>query len=231
SRPVRDLALYDYDGDGTDDFVVVTDAALSDTHGVELFVFSGVDGSELWASDIFDDGASAQRVLVVPGTGGDAGFVAVDNTRLHAFDAATGQATWTLAATNDGAVYIPIGAAGPEIAVMSEDGALSFYDAATRAYLRGFPFDAPTCDVVALGGDVRTLLVASGDALIAFNGKSGEARATAGDLGACVASNTRIATRDEPGSSHAIALGTSSVLVRERLGAPDAIFADSFDPH
>jgi outer membrane protein assembly factor BamB len=230
SLEVRDLSLYDVDGDGIEDFIVVTNGEFVESPGLQVLAFSGADGSELWTSpSVGDSTTRARRVFVAPSASGGADIVAVANDRLYAFDAATGSPTWTLAASADGGAFIPDGAVGAELMVYSVSGAITFYDATTHAYLRAFPLPAPVCDVIALDGDARKLLVAQGDALAQLDGIAGTDRATTGQLGQCIPDGTRLAAHAEDATTYAVAIGTGSALFRERLAFSDAIFASSFE--
>jgi outer membrane protein assembly factor BamB len=230
SLDVRDLAMYDVDGDGVDDIIVVTNGEFVESPGVQVLAFSGADGSELWASPgVGDSSTRARRVFVAPSASGGEDVVAVANDRLYAFDAATGSPAWTLAATADGGTFISHGATGAELAVYSGDGAITFYDATTHAYLRAFPLPAPVCDVIALDGDARKLLVAAGDSLAQFDGLAGTDHGVAPQLGQCVPSGTQLAAHAVDATTYSLAIGTGSALFRERLAFRDAIFASSFE--
>jgi len=223
-REVRDIAMHDCNGDGVDDFVAIVDANDGNERGPQLLAFSGVDGSLLWSTRVLAQGAFAERVLVVPSATGGSELVAVSSGHLRALDPATGGPKWWITAANDGAIYVPRGAAGPEYAVFSPQGGIAFYDAGTHAYLRSFSLAAPICDVLALDGDGRSLAIAAGDALLLFDGKGGITRAAAGSLGQCLQNATRMAASP----SGVVALGTGSALFREYVDS-DRIFADSFD--
>jgi hypothetical protein len=180
----------------------------------------------LWRSGTYAAGTFAERVLVVPSPTGRSELVAVSNRVLRGFDPSTGASKWWFAAANDGAIYVPDGAGGPEFAVFSPDGAIAFHDARTHARVRSFPLPAAICDALALDGDVRTLLVATGDSLVLFDGKAGVARATVAPLGACLWNATRMSAN----ADHVVALGTGSAVFREQAYTTrDRIFAGSFD--
>jgi hypothetical protein len=225
-RQVRDVAMYDCNGDGFDDFVTIVDVYDGYQYGVELLAFSGADTSLLWRSGTYAAGTFAERVLVVPSPTGRSELVAVSNRVLRGFDPSTGASKWWFAAANDGAIYVPDGAGGPEFAVFSPDGAIAFHDARTHARVRSFPLPAAICDALALDGDVRTLLVATGDSLVLFDGKAGVARATVAPLGECLWNATRMSAN----ADHVVALGTGSAVFREQAYTTrDRIFAGSFD--
>ena len=226
-RQVRDVAMYDCDGDGIDDFVAIVDVYDGYQYGVELLAFSGADTSLLWRSGTYAAGTFAERVLVVPSPTGGGEVVAVSNRILRGFDPSTGASKWWFAAANDGAIYVPDGAGGPEFAIFSPEGGMAFYDAVTHAQLRSFPLAESTCDALALDDNVRSLVVAMGDSLVLFDGKAGVVRTTVGSLGQCLPRVTRMSAN----ADHAVALGTGSAVFREQVFlSTDHIFAGSFDP-
>ncbi|HET7925575.1 MAG TPA: PQQ-binding-like beta-propeller repeat protein [Rhodanobacteraceae bacterium] len=226
-REVQDVAVHDCNGDGVGDYVVIVTVNDGSARGIQLFAFSGVDGSVLWSSEVYAAGTFAERILLVPSANGGTELVAVSNRILRGFDPATGASRWWFAAENDGAIYVPDGVGGPELAVFSRDGGIAFYSATTHAYARGFSLPAATCDAVALDDDVRSLAVTTGDALVLFDGKAGVARATAASLGQCLPGATRMSAN----ASGVVALGTGSAVFREKVDfARDRIFAGSFDP-
>ncbi|MEO7064870.1 MAG: VCBS repeat-containing protein [Dokdonella sp.] len=234
SRAITDLALFDFNGDGTNDFVVATHPVSTGATGAELQVFSGVDGHPLWTSVAMGSGfAGINGVLVTntPGNAAGSELVAVLPDSLRAYNSQTQLLDWVLAATCDGATYVPHGVNGPEIAVFVQGGALTFYDASTQAYLRSYVLPAPLRAITALDGDVHALVASTGDALALIDGSDGTIHASSDYLGADPALGNQLAVLQQGGSVWHVAAGSQAAMFRYRLELSDRIFADSFDSH
>ncbi|HUD42549.1 MAG TPA: VCBS repeat-containing protein [Dokdonella sp.] len=228
SRAIRDMALLDYDQDGTADFLL----ALQGNTGA-LTVLSGVDGSTLWTSAAMGSGGTSALIGVffIDGTsaGADTQLVAVMSNSLRSFSASTGLLNWILPVYSDGALYVPSGVEGPEIAVFSSGGYLQFFSAATLAPLRQYSLPSPLRAMTLLDDDARSMLAASGGALRVFDGTTGLTRVTSDSLTPFPETGGRLAVHSQGDGSWQIASGTQVALYRHRLELREAIFGDGFD--
>lgn len=231
SRSIASIEMHDWDSDGTEDFVAVTQPTTTGAQGILVQVFSGADGSTLWTSPAMGTGfGQANDVLLVDEGASGAYVIAVLPESLRAFDVATGAPTWVLAASNQGARVIDHGVSGREIAVFTAAGGVTFYSADDRSYLRSFAVPAPITALVALDHDVRKLLVQTGDSLTVVDGESGTIRGvSSGYLGIFGSPSAPPAFLKTGNDTWNVVCGSHDALFRLRLDFPDLIFADSFD--
>jgi hypothetical protein len=238
SRLIRGMSVLDYDGDGVSDYVLATQPTTSDTSGAKLLVLSGVDGHLLWESVVMAGGINDVLVQPPGAPGAPSHLIAVLPASLRAYNSQTQLLDWVLAVSNDGASYVEDGIAGAEIAVYQTDGALSFYDADTRTYLRGYPLTAPVAGLLPLGGDVSKLLATIGDQATLIDGTTGNILAASTYLGSMTEGNgTAVWPRSRQplaitrigGSVWQVAVPSEAALWRFRLATSDTIFSDSFD--
>lgn len=232
SRYLKDLVLFDYNSDGVLDYVAATEPSTSGATGALLHVFSGTTGETLWTSIAMGSGSSGiNGVLVADKPNGPPGkqLIAVLPGSLRSYDSSTGLLSWTIAASNDGAFNVPDGENGPEIGVFLNTGAITYYSAFTHTYLRSHLLPAPLRAVIALAGDLHTLVAASADALTLVDGESGIILAATDYLGPFPAEGSQIAVAGDTATSWTIASGTEAALYRYRLNFGDVIFANSFD--
>jgi len=230
SRYLIDAGLVDYDGDGTLDYVAATQPALSDASGALLQVFSGVDGHTLWTSVPMDSGFSFINSVLITGPAMDPSseLVAALPGSLRAYNIQTQLLDWTLLVSSDGAIYIPHGVSGPEIAVFLKSGAVTLYNALTRAYLRSFTLDSPLNAMLAADGEVATLIVASNSRLALVDGHDGSVLASTELLGESLGLGNQLAAGDSGTGAWNIASGTDLAVFRHRLQF-DRIFAAGFE--
>ena len=129
NRHVNDIAVFDFNGDGVNDYVAATTPYSSDTTGALLYVFSGANGSLLWTSPAMGGAfADIYSVFVTDHPTGQPGkeMVAVLPDSLRSYNSSTGLLSWVLAVDNTGAIFIPQGLAGPEFGVISGPDTISF---------------------------------------------------------------------------------------------------------
>lgn len=227
SRVVTGLALFDYDQDGTDDFVIASGGA----QGSLLHVFSGVDGTTLWTSVGMGGAHSAINDVIIAGpANGKPGteLVAVLPGSLRAYDSASGLLSWTLAIENIGAAYLPRGATGAELAVLGTDK-VSFYDATTRQFLRQVPLATPVSAMAAPGGDAACMAIASAGKLVYLDGVQGTVLAETPFLGRFPDFGSVVSSAGDGCASATLATGTNSAFYRFRMFASDRLFADGFE--
>lgn len=221
---VADFVLLDYDGDGVEDFAVVSNTY---SYTSTVSVFSGVDGSQLWRSPAMS--GRARQILVVDKKQRTE-LIAVLDDGIRAYDRVTGLLDWWLTAdTTAGAVYVENGAQGAEIAALSATGAIAFHDAESRALLRTHVLPPPIRTATAVDGDVRTLLVASGERLVLIDGTTGDHLAESAPMSPFRLQGAHLSLRRESGDTWTVASGTHPVLYRHRLVLGDYLFIDGFD--
>lgn len=230
NRAVSDLALVDYDDDGVEDFAVVSNDFFTST----IDVFSGIDGSLLWRSPAMT--GRAVQISIIEANG-RIELVAAFDSGLRAFDRLNGLLSWSLTANASiGALHVVHGAQGAEIVVLSREGTLAFHDANTRTLLRTQTVNAPVSAAAALDGDIRNLLVATGDRLVLFDGVTGQRLAESAPLAPFTPSRplqmegARLSLRYEGGAAWTVAFGTQGPLYRHRLILGGHIFSAGFDP-
>lgn len=224
-RDVSDLALVDYDGDGVEDFVVVSDDFSTST----IDVFSGVNGAHLWHSPAMA-GRALQMLIVERSERTE--LVAVFGNGLRAYDRITGLLNWWLAAdASTGAAYVENGVQGAEIVTLSREGNLAFHDAGTRMLLRTRTVPAPVSAAAALDGDIQTLIVASGGKLLLINGATGQNLAESAPFPLFRMEGAHLSLRRESSEAWTIVSGTQAALYRHRLVLGEHIFTSGFDSH
>jgi hypothetical protein len=175
SRYLMDSRLIQYDGDGVPDLLVATAPLSTGVSGAELEVVSLTSGASLWTSAAIGSSFQAIEGVVVAQTDGDAAdeFIAVLPQELRAFDSRTGAQEWVLAVNSQGAIYIAQGLDGPELAVFQNSGAVFFYSATTRQFLRSVLLDSPLEKIASLDGTARQLLAIGGERLQLVDGADG----------------------------------------------------------
>jgi hypothetical protein len=230
ARRIVNVSIYDFDQNGVYDYVASSVPTNSSPPNSLIQIFSGVDGALLWSTSAFGAGAGAiSDAFVVPGQGdADSMMVAVMSNGLRAVNIQSGLQAWTLAATNDGALYLPNGVNGPEFAIILNEGALTFYDAETRAYLRSFAMPSPFSTMVSVDGDVHRLVAAAGDTLMYVDGEDGSTKAMTDYLGPFADQGSQISLKQDGPYSYVVATASRTAVYRYRLDL-DNIFSDSFD--
>jgi outer membrane protein assembly factor BamB len=232
SRYLVDALALDYDGDGTADYVAATSPAAGGVNGALLQVFSGVDGHTLWTSvPMSSSGSGSINAVLATGPSTDASseLIAVLPASLRAYNMQTQLLDWSLLVAADGAVYLPHGVAGPEIAVFLQTGAVTFYNAVTRAYLRGYTMDAPLTAMFAPDGDSGVLIAASNARLVWLDGHNGSVISTSDFLGNNLGLGNRLAAVDAGPGAWNVASGTDLAIFRHRLELSDRVFATGFE--
>lgn len=229
SRYLMDAALVDFDNDGVPDFVAATEPSSTGASGAELQVFSGIDGHPLWTSVQMGSGfANIDSVLVTgPASSSSSELIAVLPGSLRAYNIQTKLLDWTLLASADGATFIPNGVNGAEIAVFQTSGAVTFYDATTQAYLRGFTLPSPVNAITAVNGDAHDLLIAVNGALDLVDGETGTVIASTAGLGSSLGQGNQLAAISRGGGIWKVASGDQFGVARHQL-AFDRIFMDGF---
>lgn len=218
-----DLVLLDYDGDGVEDFAVVSNTSNTSTLGI----FSGVNGLQLWRSPAM---SGRTRQILVVDKDQRTELIAVLDDGLRAYDRVTGLLDWWLTAdTSAGAVYVEHGAQGAEIAALSATGAITFHDADSRALLRTHVLAPPVRTATAIDGDVHSLLVASGERLVLIDGATGDRLAESAAMSPFRRQGAHLSLHRESGDTWTVASGTHPVLYRHRLVLGDHLFTDGFD--
>lgn len=146
---------------------------------------------------------------------------------LRAYNIQTKLLDWTLLASADGATFIPNGVNGAEIAVFQTSGAVTFYDATTQAYLRGFTLPSPVNAIRAMNGDAHDLLIAVNGALDLVDGETGTVIASTAGLGSSLGQGNQLAAISRGGGIWKVASGDQFGVARHQL-AFDRIFMDGF---
>ncbi len=233
-RVITGIGMLDFDHDGVDDFVFATAPSTTATSGAKLFVVSGTSEQILWESIAMGSGFSdINDVLVIPPqtAGAASELVAVLPGSLRAYNSQTLLLDWVIPATNTGAAYIADGVAGPEFVTWQTNGAVTFYDAATQAYLRAFSLASPLSALTVLQGGEGSLLAAADNRLELVAGNDGSVLAASDPLGelwsmAPLAAPAAVPTGT---SSWHVALASQPALWRMQLDATDRIFLGTFD--
>jgi hypothetical protein len=229
-RYLVDAALVDFDNDGVLDYVAATEPADTGASGAQLYVFSGKDGHTLWTSVAMGSGFSNIVSVLVTGPATDPAseLIAVLPDSLRAYNIQTHLLDWTLLATTDGATFVPLGASSPEIALFQHNGALSFYNATTHAYLRGLALSAPLNAVLPLDGKVDHLLLASGEALSVVNGVDGSVLAETDVLGQGLGLGNQLAATKHGPNLWGVGSGNAFGVFIHEFELSDQLFSDGF---
>ncbi len=229
---INDLEFFDYDSDGIQDFVTLSYAVSTASSGAYLHVFSGIDGTPLWISAPLQPPFQRVKNVIIVGRDGPAPkIVAVLSDQLLAFDAHTGNASWTLllSTTVDGGALLRDGLNGEELVLFRNGGQVLLYSADTRAFLTGFALKTPLDAIIELPGQPRMLIAQSANRLTLVDASTGTIFATTeylGDFtGLAVAPSTFRATD----STSYVAVGSSAALYRKRLVFNEHIFESDFD--
>lgn len=228
-RRVTQLAMVDYDGDGTLDYAAATEATNASASGARVFVFSGIDGHLLWQSPTLGTiQAKANGIFAVDDEASGGELVIALDDGLRAFSRATGLLTWTLAVESNSVSFVPQGIAGPELVVLSEHGQVTIFDYESRSFLRSFMLPQPRA-LTALGGDVTNLVAAADGALVLVDGTDGTVRATTGHYDGMNQLMTPLSTAQRSPSSWIVAGGSDTMIARFRIHLTDQVFLDGFE--
>lgn len=229
SRSISDAILVDMNGDGVKDLLVATQPDLSWVNGAMLQAFTLV-GQPIWNSVGMGTSSYAINGVFALSSNSGAGdvVVAVLPDSLRAFDRLSHLETWTFSVTNNGAVVIPKGAAGVEIAI--ETGpTIQFYDAATRNYLRQITLSSSIDAVTPLDGRLDQLLVSSGGQLYLINGNTGSTLASTPYIGPNMALPNQLAPETLAPGLWRVGAGGSIGIYRYQLELSDRIFSATFE--
>jgi hypothetical protein len=175
---------------------------------------SGFDACRGVMAGHFDQGTQQLIVAVLPDS-------------LRAFDAQSHLLVWTLPVSADGATLLDQGVGGREMAVF-QGSHISFYDAATRALLRGFDFDAPVTAVREIH-DIHSLLIAANGRLLIVDGASGAVLASSDFLGNGLGAANQLAISPMSDSAYLVGAGSDVGVFRFNVTLSEAIFANGFD--
>ncbi len=228
SRSISDATLVDMDGDGVKDIVVASQPDLSWVTGAMLQAFT-LSGQPIWNSIGMGTSSFAINGVLTLSQDSGAGdvVVAVLPSGLRAFDRLSHLETWTFDVANNGAVVVPYGVAGVEIAI--ETGStIAFYDAATRQYLRQFSLSSDIDAITPLDGRFDQLLVSSGGSLFLLDG-TGNILASTPYLGEQMASPNQLAVERLSPGVWRIGVGGSIGTYRYKLELSDRIFGSTFE--
>ena len=108
--------------------------------------------------------------------------------------------------------------------------ALSFYDAATRVFLRDITLDDPIHAAEPLDGRADRMLVSSGGHLVLIDSTNGTELARSAFLGNHLADRDQLATETVSPTAWRIGVGSDVGVYRYRLELSDRIFASGFEP-
>lgn len=223
ARPVRGAKALDLGGPP------VIAACLADYQDARILLLDAESGAPLWNSVAMSTAESECSLMAGRfQDGANPLVVAVLDSSLRAYDAATHLLAWTLAGPADGASLIEHGIAGREFVVF-EGSHLHFHDAATRALLRTFDLALPVSAVQPIEGDIHRLVVAAGGHLQVVDGASGAVLQSTGYLGHDLGKGNRIATSELGGGYILAGTGSDGGVFRHRLYTGDGIFTDGFD--
>jgi len=228
SRYISDAILIDMDGDGAKDILVASQPDLGWVDGAMLQAFT-MSGQPIWNS--IGMGTSSYAINGVLALSPDSGagdvVVAVLPDSLRAFDRLSHLETWTLDVANNGAVVVPYGAGGAEIAI--ENGStITFYDAATRNYLRQITLGDSIDAITPLDGRFDQLLVSSGGALHLVDG-TGNVLTSTPYLGDHMGMPNQLAVEKLTQGVWRIGVGGSIGIYRYYLYLSDRIFGSGFE--
>jgi len=230
SRQVVNGAMVDIDNDGVVDFVAATRGEFSGPNN-RLQVFSGMDGHLLWDQSVgtSTSGPIVDVIATGPASDPTSELIAVMHDGLAAYNIQTQTATWSLLASADGAVLIPNGVFGAELAVFTHDGNIAFYDRATRAFLRSFATYAPLTGLAPLDGTANNLLLASANRLQVVDGTSGAAFGTSAFYQQGLADGNELSVVPLGPAQWVVAAGDNIGAYRlDIVPMPDDIFGDGF---
>ena len=228
SRYIADAALIDMDGDGSKDIVVASQPDLSWVTGAKLQAFT-MSGQPIWESVGMGTSSFAINSVfaLTPDSGAGDVVVAVLPGSLRAFDRLSHLLSWTFLVQNNGAVVVPHGATGVEIAV-ENDTMVTFYDAATRDFLRQYTLSDPIDAITPLDGQLNQLLVSSGGQLRLIDGTTGIELASSPWLGDSMAKTNQLAVESFGAGIWRIGIGGTIGTYRYQL-FNEAIFSSGFD--
>lgn len=230
ARYIRDIALFDHDLDGVQDFVIGTSSMSSATQGALLHVISGRTGAELWRSVAM--GSDSERVTSV--------FVMDRDTRsaqlvvglagsLRAYDARTGLLSWTWSIQNDGVSLVPNEETGDELFVFRSSGEVVVHAAGDRTFRRGFALSSPLNALEPLQGRPQMLVAHHGNRLALVDGENGNTQAVTTTMGPSPDRGSAPAVQRIGASEWYVAAAAGAAIHRFRLVLDDRIFSGSFD--
>lgn len=229
SRNIVDAAVVDFDLDGTLDYVTGTVPTDSGASGEQVFVFSGVDGTQLWTSgDITSTVRGIVAIIVTgPATSSSSKLIVVQYDRMTAYNLQTHAVDWTRNVTITGATYFPDDVDGPSIAAFTQSGAVRFYDAATGTQGRGFnvPSTFNTFNAM-LPLDANHALISNENALGVLDLHNLSMPACTPYLGENLGIGNRLAASDM-GDGLWMVASAYTIVYRHALSI-DTIFADDF---
>ena len=230
SRAVKDAVMVDMDGDGVDDILAASEPQLSWVTGAKLHAFSQA-GDLLWESVGMGTGSQPiNGVFAMPSAFGSGDVVvAALPMGLRAYGRLSHLLDWTMDVANDSAFLVEHGASGHEIAI-EHGNALSFYDAATRVFLRDITLDDPIHAAEPLDGRADRMLVSSGGHLVLIDSTNGTELARSAFLGNHLADRDQLATETVSPTAWRIGVGSDVGVYRYRLELSDRIFASGFEP-
>lgn len=229
SRSISDAILVDMNGDGVQDILVASQPDLSWISGAMLQAYT-LTGQPIWNSVGMGTAPFAiNGVFALPVSSGAGDVVvAVLPDSLRAFDRLSHLLAWTFSVANNGAVAVPLGAAGVEIAV--ESGAtIAFHDAPTRSLLRQFTLGDSVDAVTPLDDRLDRLLVSSGGKLYLIDGTSGNVLASTPFIGEHMAQSNQLAVETLAPGAWRVGVGGAIGIYRYRLELSDRIFQGTFE--
>lgn len=227
-RAVAEMVVADIDGDGIEDYLVAAQPVILMVQGLKVAAFSGRDGTVLWMADV--GGMSVQDLLWLDDLQAPSGrsIVVVSGDGLRAFDGASGSALWTLSRPTHGAVLVPNGEKGSEIAVFFYD-TIDFLDSATHVSLRQYTLPSFLRAVRPLDAGLDALLIGTEQGLLLLDGLTGSILGESRYLGPALAHAASLSARRLSDQVWLIAAATGNGVYRYRLALTGTVFANGFE--